>query len=89
MTETVQVTPIPRMRTAAKIVAEIRALDPESDVTEYWVRHIAKSGTVPVIWAGNKCLINLNDVLDLLRVGMEKPKAAPAPTIGGIRRIEE
>ena len=89
MTETVQATPIPRMRTAAKIVAEIKALDPETDVSEYWVRRIAKSGAVPVIWAGNKCLINLDDVLDLLTAGMEKPKAAPAPTIGGIRRIEE
>lgn len=88
MTETVQ-RPIPRMRTAPKIVAEIKALDPETDVSEYWVRRIAKSGAVPVIWAGNKCLINLDDVLDLLTAGMEKPKAAPAPTIGGIRRIEE
>ncbi len=33
---------IPRMRTAPKIVAEIRALDPGSEVTEYYVRQLIK-----------------------------------------------
>ena len=50
---------IPRMRTAAKIVAEIKALDPDTDVTESWVRRMAKQGAVPVVWAGSKALINL------------------------------
>lgn len=54
---------IPRMRTAPKIVAEIKALDPETEVTEYYVRQLVKAGAVPVVWAGNKALINLNDVL--------------------------
>lgn len=78
---------IPRMRTAPKIVAEIKALDPETEVTEYYVRQLVKTGAVPVVWAGNKALINLNDVLDLLRVGAAPPQAE-APTVGGIRRID-
>lgn len=78
---------IPRMRTAAKIVVEIKALDPETEVTEYYVRQLVKSGAVPVVWAGNKALINLNDVLDLLRVGAAPPQTE-APTVGGIRRID-
>ena len=77
---------IPRMRTAPKIVAEIKALDPQTEVTEYYVRQLVKAGAVPVVWAGNKALINLNDVLDLLRVGAAPPQAE-APTVGGIRRI--
>ena len=42
---------IPRMRTAAKIVAEIKALDPDTEVTEFHIRKLAKDGTVPVVWA--------------------------------------
>lgn len=78
---------IPRMRTAPKIVAEIKALDPETEITEYYVRQLVKAGAVPVVWAGNKALINLNDVLDLLRVGTPQLQAV-APTVGGIRRID-
>lgn len=80
---------IPRMRTAAKIVAEIRALDPESEVTEYYIRQLVKTGAVPVVWAGNKALINLDNVLDLMRIGTDRPaEEEPAPcTAGGIRRI--
>ena len=92
----------PRMRTAANIVREIRKLDPDSDVTEHWVRCLSKSGRVPVVKAGSKSLINLDDVLDLLRLGVEveaepRPSEAPKvvplppqpqPQARGIRRIE-
>lgn len=79
--------PIPRMRTAAKIVAELRALDPETDVSEYWVRQRIKSGDFPVVWAGNKALVNLDDVLELLHMGTRKQEPEPC-TVGGIRRID-
>ena len=78
---------IPRMRTAAKIVAEIKALDPGSEVTEHYVRQLVKCGKVPVAWAGNKALINLDDILDLLRLGTARPAKEDVPTAGGIRRI--
>lgn len=78
---------IPRMRTAPKIVAEIRALDPGSEVTEYYVRQLIKDGTVPVVWAGNKAMVNLDDVLDLLRQGTSREEPEPN-TVGGIRRID-
>lgn len=39
---------IPRMRTAPKIVAEIKALDPETEVTEYYVRQLVKAGALPL-----------------------------------------
>lgn len=84
--------PIPRMRTAAKIVAEIKALDPDTSVTEYCIRQLVKDGAVPVVWAGNKALINLDDVLEIMQIGTARPEAEPEPepcpsTIGGIRRI--
>ena len=77
---------IPRMRTAPKIVAEIKALDPETEVTEHYIRQLAKNGRVPVVWAGNKALINLDDVLALLRNGAHRAEPTPC-TVGGIRRI--
>lgn len=78
---------VPRMRTASKIVAEIKALDPDSEVTEYFVRQLIKDGTVKPTWAGNKALINLDDVLDLLRIGTVRPQASPS-VIEGIRRVD-
>lgn len=79
---------IPRMRTAARIVEELKALDPETEVTEFFIRQLAKEGTVPVVWAGRKALINLNDILDLMRLGTARPTEEAAPAVGGIRRID-
>lgn len=79
-------TTIPRMRTAPKIVAEIKAVDPGSEVTEHYVRQLVKDGRVPVVWAGTKALINLDDVLELLRLGTSRAEPAPS-TVGGIRQI--
>lgn len=79
---------IPRMRTAARIVEELKALDPETEVTEFFIRQLAKDGTVPVVWAGRKALINLDDVLELMRLGTARPAAEPAPAVGGIRRMD-
>ena len=77
---------IPRMRTAAKVAAEIKILDPDSEVTEYWVRQLIKSGSIPVVWAGNKALINLDAVLERLYTGTG-PKEPKSCTVGGIRRV--
>ncbi len=78
---------IPRMRTVPKIVAEIRAQDPGSEVTEHYVRQLVRDGKVPVVWAGTKALINLDDVLALMRIGTARPKAETS-AVGGIRRID-
>jgi hypothetical protein len=75
------------MRTAAKIVTEIKALDPGSEVTEYYVRKLVRDGKVPVAWAGNKALINLDDVLALLREGTDRTEPVPCVS-GGIRRVD-
>lgn len=80
--------PIPRMRTAAKIVAELRAMDPDTEVTEYYIRQLVKDGTLRVAWAGNKALINLDDVLELLRAGTERREPELPPAVGGIRRLD-
>lgn len=81
---------IPRMRTVAKTVDEIKALDPGSGVTQNYIRQLVKTGKVSAVWAGNKALINLDDVLELLMAGMdfkdtEEPKTE---LVGGLRKID-
>lgn len=78
---------IPRMRTASKIVTEIKAMDPGSEVSEHYVRKLVKSGMVPVVWAGNKALINLDDVLAIMRAGTVRQETE-VPTVEGIRRVD-
>lgn len=79
--------PIPRMRTPAKIVAELKALDPGTEVTEHYVRGLVRDGAVSVVWAGSKALINLDDVLALLRLGTQRVEPRPS-VVDGIRRLE-
>ena len=68
-------------------MAEIKSIDPDSEVTEYYIRSLVKSGAVPVVWAGNKALINLDAVLELLRHGTSQPQTE-VPICGGIRKID-
>lgn len=80
-------TPIPRMRTAAKVVAEIKELDPGSEVTEHYIRKLVREQAVRVVWAGNKALINLDDVLALLCMGTQRPEAEACIAEGSIRPL--
>lgn len=77
---------IPKMRTPAGIVAEIKAIDPGSEVTEHFIRQLVREKVIPVVWAGQKSLINLDDVLVVLRTGVDRPERE-IPVVNGIRRI--
>lgn len=80
----------PRMRTISETVAEIRAQDPKTAITPYRVRQLLLNGILPSVRAGNKYLLNLDDLLDYLK----KPQSdrfAQAITeneSGHIRRIK-
>ena len=64
-----EVKPIPRMRTAAGIMDIIRAADPETEVTEYHIRRVIKSGAVHVAKSGRKQLADADAVIRLLATG--------------------
>ncbi|MGN0488379.1 MAG: hypothetical protein ACI4HO_03845 [Ruminococcus sp.] len=66
-----QNTKIPRMRTIKEAAAEIKAMDPNTAVTEYHIRQLALTGVIPRVKAGRKYLINL----DMLIEYMENPTA--------------
>ena len=45
---------IPRMRIATDVLAEIKALDPDTRITLHYIRSIINQGKVPVRKAGSK-----------------------------------
>lgn len=57
----------PRMRTISETVSEIRAADPNSAITPYRIRQLILCGILPSVRAGNKYLLNLDDLLDYLK----------------------
>ena len=58
---------IPRMRTVADAVKELKALDENTAVTEYYVRQLAVTGSIPRVKSGKKYLINLDSLIEHLR----------------------
>lgn len=76
-----------RMRTAKGILAELKAVDPNTAVTLSFIRRIINSGKVPVVQAGKKKLVSLDLVLALLESGGEEP-VEEVQSVPGIRRVE-
>ena len=62
---------LPKMRTASGVLAEIRAADPNTEVSLHMIRRIINSGRIPVVHAGNRKLVNVDAVLSYLETGEE------------------
>ena len=77
---------IPKMRTVAKTVDELKRLDPDTCVSAYYIRQLIKKGELPVVWAGSRALINLDDVLTLLHIGTGERKS-DSQSRQGIRKL--
>ena len=76
----------PRMRTYQAAAALIRELDPDTCVTPYRLRAWILDGTIPHVRAGNKYLINVDLVLEVLA---GKPELSePEQKTGIIRPVE-
>lgn len=67
---------MPRMRTASGILALIREADPGTEVTEYHIRRLMKSGAVHLACSGRKQLADADAVIALLASGQEKAPCA-------------
>ena len=77
---------IKRMRTAPGVMEAIRAEDPDTELTEHYIRYLIRAELVPVLKVGNKKLVSVDDVLAYLNESSTAP--APAPeTTGGIRPV--
>lgn len=72
-----------RMRFVQQALAELKAEDPNTNVTEHYLRQLVKSGAVPTVTVGrNRKLLNYDKLLEFL----ENPKPV-VQTVNGIRRI--
>lgn len=60
---------MPRMRLIKDAFEQLKKEDPETDITIYALRTIAKSGVVPTVGLGRKLLINYDSLLDYLSFG--------------------
>lgn len=56
---------IPRMRTLPELVSECKAIDPNTQVSEHFVRSLISNG-FPVIKTGRRFMLNLDLFIDYL-----------------------
>lgn len=54
------------MRDARGVLAAIKEIDPDTPITIHFVRGLIRSGQIPVVEAGNRKFVNLDQVLDFL-----------------------
>lgn len=80
---------MPRMRTAAKAHELILEQDPQSEVTLHYIRQLIATGTIPVVHAGRKKLIDVDQLIAYLAAGTDRPSTTePAAGYGRLRRVE-
>lgn len=79
---------VTKMRTIRQAYEYFKAEDPESCISEYYIRMLAKQNKIPVFHAGRKQLINLDKLIDYLNseVAEEEPGIQG---YGTIRRVGE
>lgn len=75
--------PLPRMRLLKDAAAEIKAPDPSTAVTPYYIRQLALDGKIKSVMAGRKRLINFDDLLEYLSLSHE----SEVKEFHGIRKI--
>lgn len=56
----------PRMRNAEGVHRELKAADPDTRISAYFIRRLIKSGAVPVVRIGRMELVNVDLVFDYL-----------------------
>lgn len=75
----------PRMRTAPEAIAEIKAVDPKTALTERALRRMINSGELPSVSIGSKKLVNLDILFEYLNGESSAFASSSMPT--KIRRI--
>ena len=76
---------IPRMRTAERVLDEIKRADPGTEVTLHYIRAMIRAEAVPVVVCGRKKLVNVDAVMELLANGYELPTGQQKLSV--IRRV--
>ena len=70
---------IPRMRTAPGALEIIKAQDPETAVTEHYIRRLIRTGAIPHVDVGRKKLVNVDQLLSYLERETPQPEREAKP----------
>lgn len=76
-----------RMRTIDEAYEYLKAQDPETAMTRYYLRQLVINGTIPAVMAGRKYLLNLDKLEEYLSNPPERGQAASG--YGTIRKVPE
>ena len=69
--------PLPRMRTIKQTIAELKAQDENTSISEHYLRKLVKTGVIPSVNTGHKILINIDTIGDYITASLpeeETPK---------------
>ncbi len=80
---------IPAMRGIKEAVAEIRRADPETAVTEHYLRGLIKSGALPHRQAGRKIIISMDALYTYLSGEEDREELDRIERNGVIRSVSE
>lgn len=58
-----------RMRSIPQALKAIKAQDPETAITEHYIRKLCKNGTIKTLPDGKKQLLNLDELLEYVGMG--------------------
>lgn len=78
--------PLPRMRTAKYAMDEIRAQDPNTEISLRFIRSVVNTGKIPVVCVGRKKLFDMDCLLEILKTDL--PVAEEQEETGRIRRVD-
>lgn len=74
---------VPRMRTIPEAFNELKKADPETAYTLRALRAAVNRGELPVVRVGNKRLVNLDKLFEMLNTPSSEPKTENE----GVKRI--
>lgn len=76
-----------RLRTIAAAHQHLTKQDPDTSVTQHFLRSLVVSGTIPCIKAGKKFLIDIDDLEEQLCSKLTTSEMPETPDNRGIRPI--
>ena len=68
-------TQLPRFRTIKECLKAIREIDPQTALTEWYIRQLCKDKRIICYGSGNKSLISLDSLLNYLNRSLDEIKA--------------
>ena len=75
---------IPKIRTIAEAIEDIKRIDPETAITARFIKEGIANGKIPIIKVGNKVLVNMESIYTFLEGELIYETVTP---VNSIRKI--